>query len=212
MTVRIQRSADVCKGEGDRRIRAVVSTASPDRDGDCVLPRGLQLANYLKNPVVPFGHSYRDLPVGRTVELSVTDRAVSAVIEFAGHPQAQAVCDLYKGGFLSAFSVGFSPIEWVPNEHGGRTYNKAELLEISCVPVPANAEALVVARSKGLELEEPIYFLADDTPVDLTAEDVRRAVRESVAQEYIDIEPTEIARIVTDAVSEKLRQLSGKLD
>jgi len=57
-------------------------------------------------------------------------------------------------GIMNAFSVGFKPIDFVLNGHKyqdiyGRVpkvvFTKVELLEISCVPVPSNTEALTAA-------------------------------------------------------------------
>ena len=58
--------------------------------------------------------------------------------------------------YLNAVSVGFNPSEWkwVDDEDRpwGIDYNKQELLEYSAVPVPANPEALIDAKSKGIDL------------------------------------------------------------
>jgi hypothetical protein len=48
---------------------------------------------------------------------------------------------------MKAVSIGFQPIESEPLAGGGRKFTKWELLEISLVAVPANSEALVIARS-----------------------------------------------------------------
>ena len=48
-----------------------------------------------------------------------------------------------------ALSVGFIPLEWEYQERNGKrvyVYTRVELLELSCVPVGANPEAL--SRSK----------------------------------------------------------------
>jgi hypothetical protein len=54
--------------------------------------------------------------------------------------------------FQRAFSVGFIPLEWKDGTSDGgqrvRTYTKVELLEISCVPVPANRNALSKSRQR----------------------------------------------------------------
>jgi hypothetical protein len=67
--------------------------------------------------------------------------------------------------FLNAVSVGFQPLgEPLRNEHGGMDYDAVELLEIACVPVPANLEALVIARSMAgygtapVSVHEPYVF------------------------------------------------------
>jgi hypothetical protein len=62
-----------------------------------------------------------------------------------------------KGGFLSAVSVGFAPIKYAFSEEQGRSFGidflQQELLEFSVCPVPANPEALIEARSAGIDIE-----------------------------------------------------------
>jgi phage head maturation protease len=63
-------------------------------------------------------------------------------------PEAEMLIDT---GYINAFSFGFAPIEWEisksPQRRGGVDFIKQELLEISVVSLPANANALIEARS-----------------------------------------------------------------
>ncbi len=74
------------------------------------------------------------------------------------YPFADTIFNLYKGGFLRTFSVGFDPkrYEIVEREKGQRGYDfmEQELWEISAVTVPANPNALVAAKTKGVITEE----------------------------------------------------------
>lgn len=138
--------------EGDatdisRRRTFVISTASPDRDNDVVEVAGWQLENYRKNPVVLWAHDYRALPVGKAIEVGIRDGKLESTMEFADHEFANVVLRLVDGGFLRATSVGFRPSKYVLNEdRRGIDFTEQELLEFSIVPVPANPEALIVAR------------------------------------------------------------------
>jgi phage head maturation protease len=72
----------------------------------------------------------------------------------------KAVAALLSGGFLRSVSVGFRPLEFRfssdPARQGGIDFTKQELLEISVVPVPANAEALLTGISdSGKSLAAP---------------------------------------------------------
>lgn len=133
----------------DRLVKFTITTSAPDRERDVVDAHGLDITNYLKNPVVLFGHSYRDLPVGRAVHLERKADRIIATTEFATadlNPMAEQVFRMVKGGFLKAASIGFRPTKWVYNEsRRGVDFHEAELLEYSIVPVPANAQALVAA-------------------------------------------------------------------
>lgn len=131
-----------------RTLTAMVSTDSVDRDGDVLVPAGWELENYRKNPVVLWAHDYGRLPIAKTLAIEPWEHGLMAMVQFAEHAFAQDVFQLYVGGFLRAFSVGFMPKEWAPRPGEGlRGYliTKAELLEFSAVPVPANQDALVLA-------------------------------------------------------------------
>jgi hypothetical protein len=60
---------------------------------------------------------------------------------------------------MNASSVGFIPKEWVDGD-GKKTpfrkFTKVELLELSLVSVPANPEALMSAKSKGIVSNEEL--------------------------------------------------------
>lgn len=136
-----------------RTIKFTISTGSVDRDGDTINPKGWQLDNYRKSPVVLWAHDYQMLPVGKATNIYASDTALIADVEFppvGTYPFADTVHDMVKTGFLNATSVGFAGIE--VNKSKDREYGydfaKQELLEFSIVPVPANPEALV---QRGIE-------------------------------------------------------------
>ena len=156
--------------EGERSVVARISTASVDREGDVVLPSGVELDEFKQNPVVLFGHDSAMLPIGKAEGITTTRNAVIAKVKFAERPKAHpttaewvpdTIHSLFQQGVLRAFSVGFS----VPN--GGirdadekdigrlgddvrRVITRWKLLEFSVVPIPANQDALATAVSKGI--------------------------------------------------------------
>jgi HK97 family phage prohead protease len=140
----------------DRVLEFGGTTETQDRDGEVIKASAWQTERYVKNPVVQWAHDYTAPPIGKTV--SITRRGADTVfqIEFADaetYPFADTIFRLCKGGFLSATSVGFIPIESKAGKKESdprRTYTKVELLEISIVPVPSNPEALVTARDAGV--------------------------------------------------------------
>lgn len=138
--------------EDDRTVDFTISTAAKDRDGDTIDPKGWILTNFLKNPVVLFGHDNRSLPIGRAENIRVEGGALKASVKFASadmNPLAESVFQMVKAGFLNATSVGFAPVEFERADDGMK-FIKQELLEFSIVPIPSNPEALVTA--KGLDL------------------------------------------------------------
>lgn len=133
------------------KYKVLASTSAIDRQGDSIDQNGWDLVNFLKNPVMPWAHKYDELPVAKVTSIGVTDQGLEAEFEFApaeGNPKAQQIKTLYDEGYLNAVSVGF-----IPKERNGKTITKAELLEISIVPVPANQEALRLAI-KSLDISE----------------------------------------------------------
>ena len=145
--------------DDNRTIEGVFSTADVDRSGDPPIEQeSWNLKNFKKNPVVLFAHDSRNIPIGKVTKLKLDEKGnlagkiMFAVDEGVGiyGDLIKTVYNLYKGKFMRAFSVGFKLGE-ITDDKKGMKLVKNELLEISCVPVPANALAL--AKSKGLDLE-----------------------------------------------------------
>lgn len=137
---------------GGRRVRFVISTGSTDREGDVIDPNGWDLSAYRRSPVVLWAHSHRDLPIAKCTDIGVRGDKLEAVAEFAPAdmlPFAETVLQMLRGGFLSATSVGFRATKYA-HVASGIHFMEQELLEFSVVPVPANAEALMVGRGANL--------------------------------------------------------------
>ena len=148
--------------EGDLTLRFTISTDAVDRDKDTIAVDGWELANYLKNPVVLWAHDYTMPPVAKAISVGVTGRRLRSTAQFTPkdlYPFGYMVYEMYKQGFLHAVSVGFLPLEYEVAEDraDGTTFFlpmdflRQELLEYSAVPVPANPEALIEARGKGID-------------------------------------------------------------
>ena len=136
-----------------RTVTAVISTGTPDRAGDVVVPAGLKNAEeFLLNPVVLWAHQRTLPPVGTCVSLDVQPNRVVAVTKFAaGLPLADDVFRLYEQGVLRGWSVGLLPRRAAPRPGArGVRIDEWDLLEYSAVPVPENPEALTLAVEKGL--------------------------------------------------------------
>jgi phage head maturation protease len=72
-----------------------------------------------------------------------------------------------KKGFLNAVSVGFSPLKQHPRydddgKYLGILFEEQELLELSLVPIPANANALQVAKSFNFSQQDIAKLFAAD--------------------------------------------------
>ncbi len=148
----------------ERTLTAYISTNARDRMNEVLDPAGVDLKQFNKNPIVLFAHDYSSPPIGKALWTKKDGDGILSKVQFANTEFANEIFDLYRGGFMKAFSVGFIPKEIVRgkvDENGNlmegeprRTYTKWELLEYSAVPVPANPEALALAISKGILKDE----------------------------------------------------------
>lgn len=145
---------DATKAASDSgNFEVVISTADIDRQGESINQAGWDLVNYKKNPVVLWGHDYYSLPIGICDDIEISDGKLVARGRFApeeANPFAQQVRRLYDAGIVRATSVGLIVLEME-----GHIVSKAELLEFSFVPVPANPYALSLGQVQklGLNLE-----------------------------------------------------------
>ena len=139
--------------EDSGTFKFVISTSAVDRQGESIDQSGWDFTNFMKNPVLLWGHDYDELPVGAFTRLYTEGEATYGEGKFApadANPFAQQLRKLYDLQMANATSVGF-----LAKEMQGNVITKAELLEVSMVNVPANPEALSVRQIKemGLELE-----------------------------------------------------------
>ncbi len=155
--------------ETDRVLRFIGSDETPDRDNDIIEVAGWQLDNYQRNPVFLWAHNYDEPPIGKAVNVTkdLVGGKLTFDIQFPDpdvYPFADTIYQLYKGGFLSATSVGFRGTKFKtrddeavsnqPEWMRGRRYTEQELLELSAVPVPSNPNALQAVRGKGFKDED----------------------------------------------------------
>ncbi|TYL87427.1 phage major capsid protein [Bradyrhizobium cytisi] len=129
----------------------VLSDETPDRMDDIIMSDGWQLSNFKKNPIALFGHQ-SSFPIGTWKTVRVVDKQLRGVLELAPLGTSERIDEirrLVEADILRAVSVGFRPIETKPREETdwGVFFTKAELVETSVVSVPANPNALAVAKS-----------------------------------------------------------------
>jgi len=126
---------------------AYVSTFEWDRTDEKFAKGAWNLAKFKANPVVMWAHDYRRPPIGKAIRIEEDQNGLFSEMQFAGDEFSAQIFELFKGGFLSAFSVGFNPknfvVEPIDSERRGIVYTEAELLEYSAVPIPANPGALI---------------------------------------------------------------------
>lgn len=151
---------------GDIVATYTMSTGVIDRPGDKIEQTGWDLTEYRSNPVMLFGHDANSPPIGKALGAAVVNGSLRGTFKFAPasvYEFGATIGRLVKGGFMPAGSVGFSPIDvrvaedrMDPDDAWQRIqppldFIKSKLLEFSAVPIPANPEALVDARSVASE-------------------------------------------------------------
>lgn len=134
----------------------IVSTEDRDRQNEIVKQEGWDLSFYKLNPVVLWAHDYGALPIGVCTSIALEGNKLRAQGKFAPTEEAQKIRALYDGGYLKTTSVGFIPTEYDANDRD--VVIKAQLLEFSFVPVPANPFALSLRQVKELKLDVPFLM------------------------------------------------------
>jgi hypothetical protein len=186
--------SEVSVVEGERAVVARITTDAVDRDGEVIIPQGVNSKDFERNPVVYFNHSYADfftddtgkkLPVGKCVAIKREENGIIAKTVFADRPQTypedkewlpDTLFSLFQQKILNTFSIGFLPVEVRPATDKDlatfgadcrRVISKLKMLEYSVAPLPCNPEAVTMAVSKGLltlQSAEKLFGKAVETP------------------------------------------------
>lgn len=140
-----------------RVVTFIASTDAVDSYGERILQTGWDMTRFLAHPVIPFGHDYWSLPVGKSVRTQVVNGALETDIQIApaeANPLAENIWQCLLAGVPLGVSVGFYPLEWhyetLQDGSQMRIYDKCELIEISVVTVPSNPEALQKSITEGI--------------------------------------------------------------
>lgn len=194
-----QYDSEVKAVDGERAFNVTITTNTADRSGDIVEPKGAKLTNFRKNPVVLMAHNYQGLPIAKAKDLAKTDNGITAKVIFPDegiYSLADTVYNLYKNGFMKAWSIGFIPIkseDIVDDENsksmrGGTRFKTWELLEFSGCAVPNNPDTLNNMLKKGIDvkpLEEAGFIEVEEDKA------IKEVIKEKIAEckvEEIDVE------------------------
>lgn len=137
----------------------IVSDETLNRRGYKINTGGIDLANFLKNPICLYNHIQPDswgnqhkiLPIGKWENLRIENGVLIATPVFDDKDDfAKKVKSQVEQGILSAASIGIKILEWsddpmhlLPGQTRP-TITKCELREISIVTIPANANAVTL--------------------------------------------------------------------
>lgn len=165
MKTPIRREAPAgAEATGDRKRRFVLSDESVDRYNTIFKLDGWELENFSRNPVVLWCHDHRSLPLGKASVSKAAGQLVAEVEFFddTTNPDASRVMKMVDAGVMGV-SVGArvleseydlereSEDEWENWISPPLNFTRSELLEMSIVNVPGNANALPM---RSAELDE----------------------------------------------------------
>lgn len=146
------------EGSTDRTIPYLFCTEKVARDGHTVSVQGFDLTGFNANPVFLWAHDSDEPPIGRVVNLERQNGVMRGSVEYMDadlSPFADMIFRMVKKRFINATSISWLPLEWKfstdRTRQGGIDFIKEDLLEISQVPVPAQATALATARAAGID-------------------------------------------------------------
>lgn len=148
------------------RFTARITTDSLDRDGEVMIPQGMDATEFEKTGTIFWNHNY-DIPVAKAAgKFTRLDGEVLSTAEFAKRPgdyQGEFFPDFARAmvsqGIVGGVSIGFIPVHSrdASNEDRKRfgdgtrrVHTRWKLLEWSIAPVQSNPDAVVVAVGKGL--------------------------------------------------------------
>lgn len=132
--------------EEKRIIRGIATTPSPDRVGDIVEPLGVEF----KNPMPLLWQHQSDKPVGfvnfdKPTKNGISFEASIPTIIEPGNlkDRIDEAWQSVKLKLVRGVSIGFRAIEYAFMDDGGIRFVASEVLELSLVTIPANADATI---------------------------------------------------------------------
>jgi HK97 family phage prohead protease len=146
----------------------VLSDETVDRVGDIIRADGWDLASFKQNPIALFAHDHEKV-IGVWKNVRVKGKQLLGKLELAAEGTSEFIDTtrrLMEQRILKAVSVGFRVKEYEPldknNPMGGWDIKQALLMETSVVAVPANPNALSMAKALGNpEVVEQLLVRAD---------------------------------------------------
>jgi HK97 family phage prohead protease len=138
--------------DNTRQISGIASTGDIDRMNDVLDPAGA----VWKTPIPLLEAHDHSKTIGTVSSLKRTPKGIefTARVAKVSTPVSLAerldtVWTLIRERLLNSVSVGFRPIEWRPRDGGkGMVFTAFEILELSAVAVPANANARIESFSE----------------------------------------------------------------
>lgn len=205
----------IAKASEDKPLEYIMSDGTVDRVGDIIDPEGWEFRNFANNPIALFNHDSRFI-VGHWKDVRIENGALRGRLEVMRKGISERLDEVIaavEAGILRAVSVGFRALESEPLKNGGRRFTKSELIECSLVSIPANPNALQVAKALNLSADAQAVIFGKTATSDHTATAPRQSPGKSaVAQSHFTEhrKMTPISQRIEDA-QQRLVGLRDKL-
>jgi HK97 family phage prohead protease len=211
----VVRVADPEEFNKTRTVTFIASDDSIDAHGTRLNQDGWNLKRFMDNPIIGYQHNVYgdglcDKPtpddiIGKGKNIRVEDGKLMVDIEFKPEGRseiADKVAEDVRDGFLNTVSVGFVPVgkgKMVEEPDGREVYHfeGQELLEISVVNIPSNANAQAVRKRLRDQTAQGIVW-------------VKRALGDDYS--FTDIESMTIRQVMDLIEGKKLKAYEDNID
>lgn len=197
--------------EEGRVVSGWASTVDVDREGDVVVPSGMQAE--LPLPLL-WNHDPNTI-IGAITEIKAHAQGVRIKAKIVtGTARADEAWTLFRAGALTSFSVCFKGLKSEPLPGGARRWVSWALYEVSAVAVPANPHARVesVSNAKHLPAEQKVIPRSDDPRVLSTEQkaNIKNIVKNNFANHGKD--PVKLAQVIELQMLARMTVLKNRLN
>jgi HK97 family phage prohead protease len=133
--------------------KIILSTEKLNDQNMIVMTDGIDLTEYLENPILLYMHKRGEI-IGKLTNLAIEvnestgDKILVGYVEFANTALGREKQSLFNSGMLTHFSIGFELVEFYKT-NGMTIVLKCKLRETSAVDIPANTDCKKVVLAKG---------------------------------------------------------------
>ena len=186
---------------------AMITTDSIDREGEVVIPAGIDVSDYKKNPVILWNHDIKK-PIGSAKSIAPQGNGWTMRGHLPPRPEdhdpkldwlPDDIWGLVDAGILKGVSIGFMPVQQraastKDTQIFGPTVktvtNKSKLIEVSITGVGMNQDALITAVHKGLFKAATIKSITGfDVPEVQTTETVVEVL--PIVDPVVEVDPVQ---------------------
>ncbi len=221
LNIKSIKSVDSQEVEEQKVWRIIASSERVDRAGDKILLSAWDLKNFLKNPIILFGHDSYSLEnaIGKAVYVEITDKELIIDVVFSKtNPKGEMVEARLEEGMTLAASVGY--IEKESKMEGDiKVITKAELVELSVVLIGCNPDAVVkmkaFAELKKIEMkvvEEIVEGEKTFTAKSVSEEVVNEVKENETVEEKTEKTVEEVTEEIVEEITEEKKEITTETE